>query len=83
MLTFSELEAKAGEVAKSVEVHALGIFHHGVADFAREVQAEWAKVKSDALVVVKDATPEVQTAVQAALETAEKALLVVIEARLA
>jgi hypothetical protein len=83
MLTFSEIEAKAKEVAAAVETHAVSIFHHGVADALQELQQVEAKAKSEALVVVKDATPEVQAAVQLALETVEKAVLAAIEARLA
>jgi hypothetical protein len=83
MMSFSELEAKAAEVAKSVEDHAVSIFHHGVADALHALQEEEAKAKAEALVLVKDATPEVQAAVQLALETVEKAVLAYIEGRLA
>jgi hypothetical protein len=82
MLTFSELEARAKEVAEAVETHAVGIFHHGVADALKELQDVEARAKADALVAVKDAAPEVQAAVQLALETVEKAVLAAIEARL-
>ena len=82
-MTFSELESKAAEVAKSVETHAASIFHHGVADALKELQAVEAQAKADALVAVKDASPEIQAAVQLAVETVEKALLAAIESRLA
>lgn len=83
MMSFSELEQKAVEAAKSVETHAMSLFHHGVADFAKEVQDVEAKAKADALVAIKDATPEIKAAVEAAVEVVEKALLAAIEARLA
>lgn len=82
MITFSELEHKAADVAKSVEQHATSIFHHGVAVFSADLQTEWAKYKAEALVAVKDATPEIQKAVQVALEGAEKLLLAQIESHL-
>lgn len=82
-MSFSELEAKAAEVAKSVETHAVSIFHHGVADALATLQAEEAKAKAEALVAVKDAAPEIKAAVEVALETVEKAILAAIEARLA
>lgn len=83
MLSFSELAHKAEDAAKAVETHAMSVFHHGAADFAREVQDVEAKAKAEALVAVKDATPEIQAAVQLAVETVEKSLLAAIEARLA
>lgn len=83
MLTFSEIEQKAGELAKSVEEHAVSIFHHGSALLAKDVQDYVAKAKADALVVVKNAAPEVQAAVQAAVEEVEKAVLAAIELHLA
>lgn len=83
MLTFSEIEAKAKEVAAAVETHAASIFHHGVVVALHELQQVEATAKADALVAVKDASPEVQAAVQAAVETVEKAILAAIEVRLA
>jgi hypothetical protein len=82
MMTFSEIKARAEEVAKSLEDHAAGIFHHGVAVALQDIQAEVAKAKAEALVVVKNDTPEVQAAVQLAVETVEKAVLAAIQARL-
>lgn len=83
MMTFSEIAAKAEEVAKSVEGHATSIFHHGVAILAKDVQDGLAKAKADALVVVKNDAPEIQAAVQVAVEALEKAVLAAIEAKLA
>jgi hypothetical protein len=83
MLTFSELEQKAEDVAKSVEYHTTSIFHHGSALLAKDVQAYVARAKADALVAVKDATPEIEAAVQIAVETLEKAALAAIELHLA
>ena len=81
-MNFSELEAKAEHVADEVKGHAISIFHHGVAVFGKDLQSEWATYKSEALVVVKDATPEIQSAVQVALEGAEKLILAQIESHL-
>jgi hypothetical protein len=81
-MNFSELEAKAGQVADEIKGHAIGIFHHGVAVFSRDLQSEWSKYKAEALVTVKDATPEIQAAVQVALEGAEKLILAQIESHL-
>lgn len=83
MLTFSEIASKAEEMAKSVEEHAVTIFHHGSALLAKDVQDYVAKAKADALVAVKDAAPEIQAAVQVAVETLEKAVLAAIELHLA
>lgn len=83
MMSFSELEQKAVEVAKSVEDHAASIFHHGSVLLARDVQDLVAKAKAEALVAVKDASPEIQAAVQLAVETLEKAALAAIESHLA
>ena len=82
MMTFSELEAKAAEVAKSVEEHASSIFHHGVGVALKDIQEVVAKAKADALVVVKNDTPEIQAAVQLAVEAVEKAVLAAIESHL-
>ncbi len=83
MLSFSEIAQKAEEVAKAVETHAASIFHHGVADLAREVQDVESKAKAEALVLVQESTPEVKAAVEAAVEAMEKAILSALEARLA
>jgi hypothetical protein len=83
MMTFSEIAAKAEDIAKSVEDHAASIFHHGVAVFAKDVQTELARAKAEALVVVKNDSPEIQAAVQVAVEAMEKAVLAAIEAKLA
>lgn len=83
MLSFSEIEQKLADDAAAVKEHVSKIFHSGVVEFAAEVKDVEAKAKADALVAIKDATPEVQAAVQAAVETVEKALLAAIEARLA
>ena len=82
MLSFSEIKAKAEAVAREVEDHAASIFHHGVADLAKEVTDVVAKAKADALVVVKNDAPEIQAAVQVAVEAIEKAVQAAIEARL-
>lgn len=82
MMTFSEIEHKLEDGAADLKEHASHIFHSGVIDFASEIKEVEATAKADALVAVKDATPEIQAAVQLALETLEKALLVAIEARL-
>jgi heterodisulfide reductase subunit A-like polyferredoxin len=82
MLSFSEIKAKAEEIAKSLEDHAAGIFHQGVAVALQDIQDVVAKAKADALVVVKNDAPEVQAAVQLAVETVEKAVLAAIQAHL-
>lgn len=83
MMSFSDLEKRAEEVAKSVETHAASIFHHGSALLAKDVQDYVAKAKAEALVTVKGASPEIQAAVQVAVEALEKAALAAIEAHLA
>lgn len=83
MLLFSQIEKEAEAVAESVKAHAAHIFHHGSALLAKDVADYVAKAKADALVVVKDASPEVQAAVQLAVEALEKAALAAIESHLA
>lgn len=83
MLTFSEIEKKLEDGAAAVKDHASHIFHSGVLEFAAEIKDVEAKAKAEALVAVKDATPEIQAAVQVAVEGFEKALLAAIQARLA
>lgn len=83
MMTFSEIEQRLEHGAAEVKDHVSHIFHSGVIDFAAEIKDVEAKAKAEALVLVKDYAPEVQAAVQLAVETVEKALLAAIEARLA
>lgn len=59
------------------------VFHRGSIVLAKDVKAFISQAKSDALVAVKDSSPEVQAAVQIAVESLEKAALAAIEARLA
>lgn len=82
MMTFSQIEEKAVEVAKSVESHASSIFHHGAVMLAKDAQDYVAKAKAEALVAVKDSNPEIQKAVELAVESLEKALLAAIESHL-
>jgi capsid protein len=81
-MTFSEIEAKFKEAAEHLKEHAAAMFKHGEAVFGADVQKAWAEVKAKALVEVKDKSPEIQAAVQVALDEAEKALLTVIESHL-
>lgn len=82
MMSFSALEARAKEVAAAVESHAASIFHHGSVLLAKDIQDSVAKAKADALVAVKDKSPEIQAAVQLAVEALEKAALAAIESHL-
>jgi hypothetical protein len=83
MMTFSQIESKLKDDAVEVKDHVSHIFHSGVLDALSDVKNVEAQAKSDALVAIKDATPEIQAAVQLALETVEKAVLAYIEGRLA
>lgn len=82
-MTFSEIEHTLENGAASLKEHAAGIFHHGVATALKELQAVEAVAKADALVAVKNASPEIQAAVQLAVEAVEKSVLAYIESRLA